>query len=114
MNKAREVKDARIDYREKQYQTIGIRMQTTLPKNRYFVKKGFCIVTHKIPSSEKLNKINIWLKKSVDHGYLFSKFENYINHLLFSIPLPMRDFPASVKLYLPNQGSSPDEVIEFS
>ena len=33
-----------------------------LPKNKYWVKKGFCLVTKNIPSSETLNKINIWLK----------------------------------------------------
>ena len=73
-----------------------------LPEGRYFVKKGFCIITHKIPASEKLNKISIYLRRAVEDGYLFAKFEDYVNHLIFSIPLPLREYPATVKIYLPN------------
>ena len=70
-------------------------------------------MTHKLPSSESLNSINIWLKKCIDSGYLFSRLEDYINSLVFAVPLPLRQYPTVLKLYLPNEGFQKDWVLEF-
>jgi len=54
-----------------------------LPKNRFFVKKGFCLLTKKLPASENLNKINIFLRNLALDGNMYAKFEEYIARLLF-------------------------------
>lgn len=60
-----------------------------IKEGRYFLKKGFCIITHKVPSSEKLNRINIYLRRCLQSGYLFAQFEDYVTALLFTVPLPL-------------------------
>ena len=66
-----------------------------------------------MPSSESLNSINIWLKKCIDSGYLFSRLEDYISNLVFAVPLPLRQYPTVLKLYLPNEGLEKDQVLMF-
>lgn len=70
-----------------------------LPKNKYFIKKGFCIITKKRPSSEDLNKINIYLRLACQTGNTYARFEEYVAKLVFQIHMP---FPGcSVNIYLP-------------
>ena len=58
-------------------------------EGQYFLKKGFCIITHKVPSSEKLNRINVYLRRCLQSGYMFGQFEDYVTSLLFTVPLPL-------------------------
>ena len=60
-----------------------------LATGQYFLKKGFCIITHRVPSSEKLNSINIYLRKCLQGNYMFAQFEDYITSLIFTVPLPL-------------------------
>jgi len=84
-----------------------------LPKNTYFVKKGFCLLTKKMPASESINKINIYLRKAAEEGHMFARFEEYIARLLFEVPMPAREFPTPVKLYLPRTETLSEQVLQF-
>jgi hypothetical protein len=70
-----------------------------LPFNKYFVKRGYCLLTSRVHASEQLNKINIYLKNASTDGSMFRKFEDYIAKLIFEIPLPLNK--TKLKLYLP-------------
>jgi len=74
-------------------------LASQLPFRRYFVKRGYCLLTSKIPSSPDLNKINIFLKQASISGFMYRKFEEYLAKLLFELPLPLGN--TMVKLYLP-------------
>ena len=70
-----------------------------LPLGRYFVKRGYCLLTSKVPASVELNKINIFLKRASINGHMYRKFEEYISKIIYEIPLPLNS--VKVKLYLP-------------
>jgi hypothetical protein len=70
-----------------------------LPFGRYFVKRGYCLLTSKVPSSLDLNKINIFLKQASINGHMYRKFEEYVAKLMFELPLPLGN--TKVRLYLP-------------
>ena len=55
----------------------------SIPPNKYFVKKGFCILTKKVSASVELNKINIYLRKCALTGNLYANFEEYVARILF-------------------------------
>jgi hypothetical protein len=71
-----------------------------LPKGKYFVKRGFCLLTNSVAASPELNKINIWLKEHSLGGCLYNNLEDYIVRLLFEVPKPFP--PYKLKLYLPS------------
>lgn len=77
----------------------------TLPRNRYFVKQGYCLLTSKVPASAELNKINIYLRKASVNGHMYRQFEDYVARLLFEVPLPLHN--TKLKLYLPPGNIAP-------
>ena len=89
-----------------------------LPRNRWFVRKGFCLITRHIPACEELNRINVYLRKASVNGLMHAQFEIYLARLLFQVPLPLRKYPSTLQLYLPNTDpqdySVKDEVVRFS
>jgi hypothetical protein len=52
------------------------------------VKRGYCLITSKVPASVELNKINIYLKEASTQGFMCKSFEEYISKLLFQVPMP--------------------------
>ena len=44
---------------------------------------------------------------------MFAQLEDYINQLLFSVPMPLRQYPAIIHLILPNKGNEWDEMLNF-
>ena len=81
--------------------TPGNIKQCQTPKNRFFVKKAFCLLSKRMQSCKELNKINVYLRRAAAEGYLYSKFEEYVARLLFEVPVPSRNIPVKVRLYLP-------------
>ena len=43
-----------------------------LPRNRYFVKKGFCLITRHVPSCNELNRILIYLKNASRNFHMYA------------------------------------------
>ena len=84
----------------------SITKRAIIPRNRYFIKKGFCILSKKIAASADLNKINVFLRNVALNGNMYAHFEDYIARLLFQIPMPMPH--TKMKLYLPSQNPVPD------
>ena len=96
---------------------IAVQDEITNPleEGRYFVKKGFCLLSKRMQSCAELNQINIFLRSAAEEGYMYAKFEEYITRLLFEIPMPSRNIPVKVKLVLPATQSIPEEeVLEFT
>ena len=73
-----------------------------LPRNAFFVRKGFCLVSRHVPASEDLNKINVYLRKAATKGLMYAPFEVYLARLLFEVPRPLRQYPTTMHLYLPS------------
>lgn len=63
--------------------TVGYRKQQLLPKGKFFVKKGFCLITRHISACKELNKINVYLKNAAVKGLMQAQFEIYLARLLF-------------------------------
>ena len=78
-----------------------IEEENELKPGQYFVKKAFCLVTHQVPSSVELNKINIYLKNACLNLGMHCKFEEYVSRVIFGIPLPERSFAKKIKIHLP-------------
>jgi len=72
-----------------------------LEYGKFYVKKAFCLVTHQVPSSKELNKINIFLKNACLKSSMFCKFEEYVSRVIFGIPLPERSFSKKMHILLP-------------
>jgi hypothetical protein len=90
-------------------------LQNPLPTGKYFVKKGFCLLSKRVQSCKELNKINLYLRSAAREGYMYAKFEEYIARLLFEIPMPSRNIPVKVKLVLPaTETIMEEEVLEFT
>ena len=75
--------------------------QDELRPGQYFVKKAFCLVTHQVPSSMELNKINIFLKNACLDKAMYCKFEEYVSRVIFGIPLPEKSFAKKMRIHLP-------------
>jgi hypothetical protein len=72
-----------------------------LPEGTYFVKKALCLITHHVPSSKELNKINMFLRHACPVGGLHARFEEYVSRVIFRIPLPERQFAKKMRIILP-------------
>ena len=73
----------------------------TLPPDRYYIRKAFCILTSRIPASYELNKINIFLKEACLNAQMYKQFESYVSHIVFQMPLPERSDFFTLRVYLP-------------
>lgn len=69
-----------------------------IEKDRYFIRKGFCLVTSLYPASRELNRLNIFLRKLCQSPSMYAPFESYLSRVLFSIPLPSRRYPVTLQL----------------
>ena len=89
-----------------------------LPHNTFFVRKGLCLVTRHIPLCQELNKINVYLRRAATNGLMYAQFEIYLARLLFEVPLPLRQYPTTMQLYLPSTTrqdfESLDQIVRFS
>ena len=83
------------------FQSRASRIGAKLEKGRYFVKKGFCLLTSCYPASKELNRINVFLRKLCTSENMFDRFEAYVAKLLFSVPLPSRIYAVTAHLHLP-------------
>ena len=80
-------------------QALNLRPDIQLPYGLYFLKRGYCLLTSRIQASEELNKINIFLRRAATNGFLFDRFETYLQKFLFEIQIPASI--SNFKLYLP-------------
>lgn len=59
------------------------------------------MLTHSIPASKELNNILIFLRCAATQGAMYAEFEDYINNIVFKIPLPDQKFTKKMRLHLP-------------
>lgn len=81
--------------------TTRKREEYMLERGKYFVKKAFCLITHQIPSSKELNKLNLFMRKACTQQGMVTRFEHYVSRIIFRIPLPERSFAKRLRIHLP-------------
>lgn len=82
-------------------QQSSTRIGEKLERDKYFVKKGFCLLTSSYPASRELNKINVFLKRLCTSDLMYDRLESYVAKLLFQVPLPSRQHAVTAYLHLP-------------
>ena len=75
---------------------LSTKYAVNIERGKFFIKKGFCLVTSGYPASRELNRINVFLRQVCTSGKMFGRFEEYLARLLFEVPLPMRMFAVTL------------------
>lgn len=86
--------------RDSQKKRIKIK-EDLVPSNKFFLSKALCIMSMH-PFFKEFKGILYDIKKASEYG-LKAPLENYLAHLVYSVPAPPRGL-ATVNMHLMNEG----------